>query len=55
MWGLCISGDHIFSCSDDATLRYWSLSERKLLYCTSLNIGKDKSQLPMDKKTKDFR
>ncbi|CAD8173443.1 unnamed protein product [Paramecium pentaurelia] len=29
LWGLAIEGDFIYSCGDDATLRQWSVSQRK--------------------------
>ena len=38
VWGLAISGDLVFTCSDDATVRCWSLSKRKLMSSASLNI-----------------
>lgn len=38
VWGLAIYDDLIFTCSDDATVRCWSLSERKLMSCASLNF-----------------
>lgn len=38
VWGLAIEGDLIFSCSDDATVRGWSLKDRKLLVCASTNV-----------------
>lgn len=41
VWGLHVSGDYIFTCSDDATLRCWSIKNRKLLSSASLNIGYD--------------
>lgn len=38
VWGLCIHDDYIFSCSDDATVRCWSILQKKLLSCTSTNV-----------------
>jgi hypothetical protein len=38
VWGLHVEGDLAFSCSDDATLRCWSISERRLLSIASLNL-----------------
>lgn len=29
LWGLAVDGDLIFSCGDDATLREWSVSQKK--------------------------
>jgi hypothetical protein len=37
VWGLTVYQDLIFTCSDDATVRCWSLPERKLLSSASLN------------------
>jgi len=44
----------IFSCSDDATLRCWSIQDRKLLSCVSTNVGPDNIPLDKDKRTRDF-
>lgn len=44
----------VFTCSDDATLRCWSIPKRKLLGCVSLNVSVDKVELEKDKKTNDF-
>ena len=38
VWGLHVVGDLVFSCSDDATLRCWSVQERRLLAIASLNL-----------------
>lgn len=45
VWGLSVpesGGDYSFSCSDDSTIRVWSLSQRKLVYCHNVNENKNK-------------
>jgi hypothetical protein len=54
VWGLHIHNDYIFTCSDDATVRCWSLKDRLLLCCSSLNVGPEGLNLEKDKKTNDF-
>jgi microtubule-associated protein-like 6 len=59
VWGLAISSDLIFTCSDDATVRCWSLKNRKLLSSASLNIMTNEGESPSfevakDKKTNDY-
>lgn len=54
VWGLHIHKDFIFTCSDDATLRCWSVQQKKLLSCTSLNVGPQKVPLDKDKRTNDY-
>lgn len=54
MWGLDIHDDYIFTCSDDATVRCWSLSKKKLLSCASTNELQDGTILTKDKVTQDF-
>ena len=43
VWGLCVfhDGERYATCSDDATLRIWSISQKKQLKSMSLNIGKE--------------
>ncbi len=50
-------GDYIFTCSDDATLRCWSLLQKKLLSCTSTNVYMESGgvfMLEKDKRTNDY-
>ena len=54
VWGLHVIDDYIFTCSDDATVRVWSIPHKKLLACESLNIDTDGSPLAKDRKTNDF-
>ena len=41
VWGLGVfsDGDRYVTCSDDATLRIWSISKRKLLKIARLDRG----------------
>jgi microtubule-associated protein-like 6 len=39
VWGLHVDGDLAFTCSDDATLRCWSIPKKKLLSIASLNLS----------------
>jgi hypothetical protein len=41
VWGLHVDGDFAFTCSDDATLRCWSIKDRILLAIASLNLMED--------------
>lgn len=57
IWGLAIYDDYIFTCSDDATLRCWSIYNKKLLSCVSTNVYESQGgifELEKDKSTKDF-
>lgn len=55
VWGLDVYRNFVVTCSDDATLRVWKLSNKPvLLGCVSVNVGKDNSALEKDKRTKDF-
>ena len=60
MWGLYVDGDYVFSCSDDATLRCWSIRDRRMLAIASLNLVENKGkgdewvEAPKDTKTNDF-
>jgi len=60
VWGLHVDGDVVYSCSDDATLRLWSIRERTLLAIASLNLVEDPKkrnewiERPKDSKTNDF-
>lgn len=54
VWGLHVVDDYIFTCSDDATVRCWSISRKKLLACESLNVNPDGSSLAKDRKTNDY-
>lgn len=57
VWGLCIHDDYIFSCSDDATVRCWSILQKKLLSCTSTNVYMESGgvfNLEKDKRTNDY-
>jgi WD40 repeat protein len=54
---LHVKDDYILTCSDDATVRCWSISKKRLLSCSSTNVYKDGEtivELEMDKKTNDF-
>eukprot|EP01015_Nassula_variabilis_P006389 TRINITY_DN1486_c0_g1_i2.p1 TRINITY_DN1486_c0_g1~~TRINITY_DN1486_c0_g1_i2.p1 ORF type:complete len:351 (+),score=77.49 TRINITY_DN1486_c0_g1_i2:65-1117(+) len=57
VWGLDVfkDGDRFASCSDDATLRIWSLSQRKILKWKNLNVDQNEKELPKDSKTGDYQ
>lgn len=38
VWGLYVVGDLVFTCSDDATVRCWSIEKRMLESIASLNV-----------------
>lgn len=56
VWGLSVfkNKDEYITCSDDATLRHWSIKEKKMLNVISLNKNMDGNDLEMDPKTKEL-
>jgi len=60
VWGLHVDGDLAFTCSDDATLRCWSIQNRTLESIASLNLIENTKgeprwiECPKDDKTNDF-
>lgn len=59
VWGLTVSegsSDYILSCSDDSTIRVWSLAPKPhLVYCMNLNPKKDLSEYKTKKYPDDLR
>eukprot|EP01017_Pseudomicrothorax_dubius_P040457 TRINITY_DN6328_c0_g1_i1.p1 TRINITY_DN6328_c0_g1~~TRINITY_DN6328_c0_g1_i1.p1 ORF type:complete len:614 (+),score=151.97 TRINITY_DN6328_c0_g1_i1:60-1844(+) len=56
VWGLAIfnDGKRFATCSDDGTLRIWSVQNKRLLEVFDLNTDKDGNPLEPDKKTGDL-
>lgn len=53
LWGLAINPmnqDLVYTCSDDGTLRCWSLSQKKLLQAQLTNLDDKMEELPLDPK-----
>jgi len=56
VWGLAVypDGDQYVSCSDDGTLRVWSVSKKKMLKMINLGLDDKGKKLPADSKTKEL-
>lgn len=56
VWGLSVfpDTDTFATCSDDGTLRVWSLPERKQIALIKTNLNKENSETPRDPATGDF-
>ncbi|KAL4483877.1 hypothetical protein ABPG72_006252 [Tetrahymena utriculariae] len=56
VWGLSVfpNTDTFATCSDDGTLRIWSLPQRKQLALIKTTLNKDNSETPRDSATGDF-
>ncbi|KRW98348.1 WD40-repeat-containing domain [Pseudocohnilembus persalinus] len=58
VWGLAVfpnNKDFYATCSDDGTLRIWSVSEKKMLKQVSINQDENGNQLPPEKESKDIQ
>lgn len=56
VWGLSIiDSDHFLTCSEDGTLRKWSISKKQQVSVLKLSIGPSGDALPPDEKTGDLQ
>lgn len=50
IWGLSVTkGDVWVTCSDDATIRFWSTSKKCQIKWAKLNIAANEDEIPFDK------
>lgn len=57
VWGLSMSpvnDDIFFTCSDDGTLRSWSIGSRKQEKCIKTNLDNSNSEVPLNPETLDL-
>lgn len=51
IWGLAVNpqdSDQFYTCGDDATLRSWSISQKKMLNCVKTNLDQNQNEIKAD-------
>lgn len=51
IWGLAVNpqdSDQFYTCGDDATLRSWSISQKKMLNCVKTNLDQYQNEIKPD-------